>query len=210
MIEMFVIFAGYIIGSTPTGYWIGKYFYKIDITKHGSGNIGATNVYRLLGKKAGIITLCIDFLKGFLPLVLLAKFMPQPGNAIRAEIVEVTLGSTLILGHIFSVFMTFRGGKGVATSAGVFIYILPKCTLIALITWIIIVAFSRRISLGSISAAISLPITALLLKGWSYKVLPILIFCSIMSTLVICRHKQNIIRLIKGQEHKINFRYKAN
>ena len=141
----------YILGSIPTSYLMGKFIKKIDIRDFGSGNVGATNALRVLGTKIGIITLIIDIGKGILAVFIGKIIVAEPSN-----IVLIAFGLFAILGHIFTIFLKFKGGKGVATSAGVFIALSPLAVGIALIVFVLTVWISKYVSLGSILAALVL------------------------------------------------------
>lgn len=190
----------YIFGALPCGVWLGKIVKKIDIRNYGSKNSGATNAYRILGAKCGIIVLLLDILKGYIPLYLANQFGIN-GNYL------VFLGLIAIFGHTFSIFLQFKGGKGVATSLGVFTYLMPQIIGILLIVFIIIVAITRYISLGSIVCAGLLPILAyyLPIKESSSR-LSLVIVSTIIGIFVIYKHKSNIQRLMDGEENRFKFK----
>ncbi len=197
--SLIFIVVTYLIGSIPTSYIMGKLLKKIDIRKFGSGNVGATNALRVLGTKIGIITLLFDMAKGAVP-VIIAKHFGFEG------ITLVIIALATILGHIFTIFLKFKGGKGVATSAGVFGALAPIPLAIAFLTFIIIVGLTRYISLGSILAAFVLTISELIINWKSeFENLEILIFISVVAMLIIIRHKDNIKRLKNRNENKISF-----
>ena len=190
----------YFFGSIPSGVWIGKTFKGIDIRTVGSKNSGATNAYRNLGAVYGIMTLVIDALKGYLPL-LVANKMGVSDKYI------VVIGLIAILGHSFSCFLNFKGGKGVATSLGVFLFLAPKAIGIATLGFLIVVFFTRYVSLSSITAAIILPIMTMILPAkdgvdkFTLSILSVFI-----GVFVIYKHKTNITRLLNGTESKIVFK----
>jgi len=200
----FIIFPliGYLLGSVPTGYLYGKWLRGIDIRKHGSGNVGATNASRVLGKPAFVIVLAFDIVKGALP-VLIARWAQMD------ELVQVLAGLAAIIGHTFTIFLWFRGGKGVATSAGVFLALAPVNTSMALIIFFIVLAFTRYISLSSIVASIALLGSALVqfitkeMGQWTF--FAIFLAC----ILVVLRHRSNISRLKAGTEPKIGQRNRS-
>ena len=197
--SLIFIVATYLIGSIPTSYIMGKTLKGIDIRKFGSGNVGATNALRVLGTKIGIITLLFDIAKGAVPIII-AKHFGFEG------ITLVIIAFATILGHIFTIFLKFKGGKGVATSAGVFGALAPIPLAIAFLTFIIIVGLTRYISLGSILAAFVLTISELIINWKSeFENLEILIFISVVAMLIIIRHKDNIKRLKNRNENKISF-----
>ena len=179
----------YFFGAIPSGVWLGKIFKNIDVRDYGSKNSGATNSYRVLGAKLGTAVLIMDVLKGFLPLYIASKFD------------LVLIGLVAILAHTYSCFISFRGGKGVATSLGVFLFLIPVITLILLAIFMVIVYFTRYISLGSISAAFLLPIFTFFSDKGSY----LFVLSLIIGIFVIYRHKANISRLLSGTESKFKF-----
>lgn len=205
IIPLFLVLA-YLLGSIPTSYIMGKKLKNIDIRNYGSGNVGATNALRVLGTKIGIITLIIDMGKGFL-VVFLAKLLMQKFNFDNIDIALIFIGLAAIIGHIFTIFLSFKGGKGVATSAGVFIALTPIAFSIAFLCFIIIVWITKYVSLGSITAAVILSITELIINIRNYfDKLEFLIFVFIIAIFVIVRHKDNIKRLLAGNENKLNFK----
>ena len=185
------IIIGYLVGSIPFSYLTAKYLGKIDIRKFGSGNSGATNVLRTLGKKAGTVAFIGDFLKGFL-------FVTIVRLTLGIDIAVVSAAFTVI-GHCYSVFLKFRGGKGVATSGGTIFALYPLVGLILLTCLFLIIKISRMVSLGSISAAFLLPIISLLLNTDKY----FLVYSLIIGLFVIYKHKSNISRLVHGKESKL-------
>ena len=183
---------GYVFGSIPCGLWLVKAFHGIDIRNYGSGNIGTTNVFRTVGPKTAAAVLAGDMLKGIVALYIISKFSADP------VIVAVTaLGA--LLGHNYSLFLGFKGGKGVATGLGLFLYMLPWGAASGLGVWIIIVLITRYVSLGSVIAAL-----AAASAGWylNYPV-PFAVFGTLACLFVIIRHKDNIRRLLDGTESKI-------
>lgn len=183
----------YLIGAIPFAYIISKVFKNIDIRKHGSGNPGATNVYRTVSKPLGILTFICDALKGFVP-VFFVTFINPPSYLIVLLVALVT-----ILGHIYTVFLNFKGGKGVATGCGIFLAINPIATLICLAVFAIILALSKYVALASIFAAITLPIS-LFLSGATIEVV---VFSIFIAGIVVFRHRSNIKRILNGTENKI-------
>jgi acyl phosphate:glycerol-3-phosphate acyltransferase len=185
-----LLVAAYLLGSVPTGLLLGK-AYGIDVRKEGSGNIGATNLYRTVGSKVGVITLIGDCLKGLLP-VLAVKFSSLPFEY------AAWVGLAAFCGHVFPVFLKFRGGKGVATALGVFLALSPLAVAIALGVFIALMLIWRYVSLGSISAAAVMPIAVWALgEGRVMGVVTI-----IVAVIVIIRHTENIKRLAAGTENR--------
>jgi len=194
--EVISIVAAYLLGAVPFGLLIGK-LKGIDIRKHGSGNIGATNVLRVLGKPLGIFTFILDALKGFLP----AFFFPgliagTPGD----PVLSVLCGAAAILGHNFPVFLGFKGGKGIATSAGVLLGIAWQAALIGVGIWAAIFFITRYVSLASILAAAAVAASGWWLYRDSHIILPIVL--TVLGLLAILRHKANIVRLLNGTENR--------
>lgn len=196
--EIILYILAYLIGSIPTAVWIGKYFFDTDVREFGSGNAGATNTFRVLGKKAGIPVLIIDILKAF-TVVNLAYFIGEGDNTPF----RLALGIIAVLGHVFPIYVGFRGGKGIASLLGVIIAIHPEAAGLALLTFIVAFIISNYVSLGSMLAAISLPIWIIVL-GSDDKVL--LMFALCIAVLVLMSHQKNIERLIRKEENKIYLR----
>lgn len=200
MVYLTFIIVAYIFGAIPCGVWIGKKAKNIDIREYGSKNSGATNAYRILGAKYGILVLFLDALKGYIPLFL-ASLAGIDGKKL------IFLGLITILAHTYSCFINFKGGKGVATSLGVFLFLVPKVILILVVIFIIIVGTTRYISLGSVVCAGLLPILVAILpmKNGEMK-LPLFIVSFIIGIFVIYRHKNNIKKLRAGKENKFNIK----
>src|SRR3954463_4049953 len=152
-----LILTGYLFGSIPTAVWIGKFFYNIDVREYGSGNAGATNTFRVLGKKAGIPVLLIDVLKGFAAVCLayLSEYRPSSNQFINLQLV---LGIASLVGHIFPIFASFRGGKGIATLLGIILAVHPYAAFCAIAVFIITLLISSYVSLSSMTAALCFPV----------------------------------------------------
>jgi len=191
--------AFYLMGSVPTGYLMGK-FRGIDIRQHGSGNIGATNVWRVMGRGWGLAAFLCDFLKGFLLLFLVHRLEFPHDVTWPTSLLLVACGFAAILGHNYTPWLGFKGGKGVATSAGVLAALLPWSLLVVFSLWGVVVLFTRIVSIASLLAAITLPIaTAFFYPGqWIYFGLALL-----CGGLVVWRHRSNIQRLIAGTEPRM-------
>ena len=188
--EILLITAAYLLGSIPTGLLLAKAA-GVDIRSSGSGNIGATNVYRTLGRSVGVLTLVGDCLKGLLP-VLLARYLQLPDLWIAA------IGLAAFLGHVYTIFLGFKGGKGVATALGVFLGIAPLAVLGALFIFVAIVWKWRFVSLGSIVAAAVMPgLVAVVDNRPAYVLMTV-----VVAALVVWKHKENIKRLREGTESK--------
>ena len=192
-----VVLVSYLLGSFPTGYLAGK-MRGVDIRAVGSGNIGATNVFRTLGKTAGITVLAIDALKGFIA----CRFVPGLLEAAPSENMKIAAGVAAILGHNYTCWLRFKGGKGIATSAGVLLGWLPWGLAIVLGVWLVVFAISRYVSLASIVAALALPAAAWLTDG-SLRMIGI---ATLVGALAIYKHRANIRRLLDGTEHRFGTR----
>lgn len=187
-----VLLISYLLGSIPCGYLIGRK-HKVDLRRHGSGNIGATNAFRILGPEVGLLVLLCDVAKGLLP-VLIANNLFGPFYGVGA-------GLAVMAGHSWSVFLRFQGGRGVATGAGVLIALMPGVVLIAFVIWIVVVLFTGYVSLGSILASVAVPFIALILHiPWEYY-----IFAVPAPIIIVIRHLPNIRRLQAGTENRIRF-----
>ena len=200
----FIIFSisAYFFGSIPTAIWLGKAKYGIDVREHGSNNAGATNTFRVLGKKPGIVVLVIDILKGFFAVFL--PFVCGVGAWASDHLIEVQLLAAFcaVLGHVLPVFAQFRGGKGVATSLGVIIGVHPLAAGICVVVFLIVFIVSKYVSLGAMTAACSFPV----LLAFYFKVdsFWLLSFSALLSLVVVYVHKKNIGRLLRGEENKMN------
>lgn len=192
---LFVVLA-YLVGSLPASYLAGK-IAGVDLREHGSGNLGATNVYRVLGAGAAIPVLLVDIAKGFVPAAL---FPDWDGSA--AVGLAIVYGLAAIAGHVWSAFLGFRGGKGVATGAGVLFALAPLTTVVALLIWIGVVALTRYVSVGSIATATLVPLLAALLDAPG----PTVGFCAAIALFVWWTHRENLRRLRDGTEHRFGAR----
>lgn len=184
----FCIILAYLIGAIPSGLVLSRGS-GIDIRTQGSGNIGATNVARLLGKKLGALTLLCDIAKGFLPIWLAARFL-EPGPALAL------VGAASVLGHMFPVYLRFRGGKGVATALGLFLYLAPWAVVLALALFLAVVRLTGFVSAGSLAASAALPLLIPMLGGASWQV-ALALFVAVM---IWIKHRANIRRLLNGTE----------
>lgn len=194
-----LLVSAYLVGSVPTAVWWGKRFYGIDVREFGSGNAGATNTFRVLGKRAGIPVLTIDIIKGILATAL-TFVSPYAFDSNQFVNLELGLGIAALVGHIFPVFAGFRGGKGVATILGVVICLTPFTSLLVLFVFLSVLIVSKYVSLSSMIAGISFPlILNLVLKNDNATLMTFSIFVSVM---LIVTHKKNITRLWKRQESK--------
>lgn len=198
----------YFLGSVPTGFLTAKWIKKIDIRKHGSGNMGATNVFRVVGAKWGVFVMAADIFKGYLAVTALYPLFFGDLYGTSALVAKMALGFAAVAGHNWTVFLKFKGGKGVATTCGVFMAIAPLSTLCALAVWFVMVWRTKYISVASIAAAATCP-------GWIWLfyrsdiAFSILFSVSILiPVLIIYTHRPNIVRLKAGTEPKITDRSK--
>jgi acyl phosphate:glycerol-3-phosphate acyltransferase len=201
-VQAILIVSAYLLGSIPTSVWIGQMFYGVDVREHGSGNAGATNTFRVLGARAGVPVLIIDILKGFaaVKLVLLTNMDPEGHAWVNFKI---ALAIAALLGHIFPVFVGFRGGKGVATLLGGVIAIAPLSAAAGVAIFILVLASTRYVSLSSMLAGISFPFTVILF--YNSPAPSLMVFSVFVAVLLIITHKKNIQRLLKKQESRFDF-----
>jgi acyl phosphate:glycerol-3-phosphate acyltransferase len=201
MIAVLSMAAGYILGSFPTAYIAGKLIKGVDVRELGSGNVGATNVVRTVGLIPGIAVFVLDLLKGLVASTVLPLYLNgllSPGEPVNG-LVFIFAGAAAIGGHIFPVFLRFKGGKGVATTAGVMAGLAPMILAICLVIWAVVFSIWKYVSLASIAAAIALPILAVFFgKG-----IDIVVFSAVVSMLGVFSHRSNIKRLIQGTETRI-------
>ena len=202
------IIINYLIGSIPTAYIFGRLLKGIDIRQYGSGNVGATNALRVLGKGVGVTVLALDIVKGFLPLLLWGDFFAARSVIKQPEIVYIILGVSCICGHNWTIFLNFKGGKGIATTLGMLLAIAVKVSGLGLIIglvlliWVSTFIISRIVSLSSLVAAVSLPVFMIIFR----QPLTLIIASLLLSCFTIYRHKSNIQRLRQGKESAIRFR----
>jgi len=195
----------YLLGSIPTAYLFGKALKGIDIRKVGSGNVGATNALRVLGKGPGITVLLIDILKGFVAVILLAEFFINKPHLWPAQNLRIFMGLCCICGHNWTIFLQFKGGKGIATSFGVLLGLamkVPGLNIVIgfiILTWLLVFFSSRMVSLASIVAAIALPVLCVFFKQPFLLILVSLLLC----IFVIIRHKTNLARIFQGKESRL-------
>ena len=203
------IIISYLVGSVPTAYIFSRLIKGADIRKFGSGNVGATNALRLLGSGWGVTVLILDIVKGILPVVIFPGLL-NSGSLVNPDIFCIIIGISCICGHNWTIFLKFKGGKGVATTLGVLIGLSAQISglkiILALVvlTWLIIFIFSRIISLASIIAAASFPLLALLFRQSH----PVIFSGLLLAVFIILRHKPNIKRLLEGKESRLSFKKK--
>tara|TARA_Y100001968_G_scaffold171912_1_gene157317 strand:- start:290 stop:889 length:600 start_codon:yes stop_codon:yes gene_type:complete len=196
MLNLLILFLGYLFGSFPSGYLAGRIAKGVDIRSVGSGSTGATNVLRHIGKRAAITVFLIDVFKGFLS-ILVAKYF------LLNDSWQVAIGLSTLIGHIWPVWLNWRGGKAVATGLGIFLGLSWQVGLATLGVFLLMIAIFRIVSLASISASLTLPLVMFISFNNSSISLPFLMISILAMTLVIWRHRENIIRLVKGKEPKI-------
>ncbi len=196
MYSIIIVFLllSYLLGSIPFGFLVGKYLKNIDIREYGSGNIGVANIFRVLGVKCAILVLIGDCLKGFIAVYMLTLISEN-------YIVYLLAGLFAIIGHNWSIFLKFNGGKGIATTYGVIIFLNPFIAIISALIWVTIVAVFKFSALGSLTSVFSMLILAFLFKtSFEFK-----IFLIIINLLALYRHRSNIVRLIQRKENKVFF-----
>lgn len=203
MLLLTIILLGYIIGSIPTAVWVGKSFRGIDIREHGSKNAGATNTFRVLGKRFGWLVLIVDVSKGVLA-ACLPHFFTYMLEGYKDEFLILQLcGSfSAVFGHVFPIFAHFRGGKGVATSLGIVIGINPYAALVCIAIFLVVFLSSRYVSLGAIISALCFPFVSYFMIQEDARIM--IIFTVVLGVMVILAHRKNIDRLWKGEENKMN------
>ena len=194
----------YLLGSIPTGFLVAK-ARNVDIRTVGSGNIGATNAFRVLGTRFGVLVLLVDAAKGWISVAVVAPVVAQILNGAPVEYLKIAAGLSAILGHNFTCWLHFKGGKGIATTAGVLIALVPWALLIILVVWIISFLLTRYVSVGSIAASLTLPFATWFTTGHDIGLTAI---TAGMSLLAIYKHRVNIRRLRDGTENRIEFKKK--
>lgn len=202
VVNVIITIVAYLLGSIPTSVWISRAFFNIDIREYGSGNAGATNTFRVLGVKAGIIVFIVDILKGFLAVNLIhftKYYIPHSGDYIN---IQLLLGIAAMLGHIFPIYVGFKGGKGVATLFGVICAISLYPTLIMAGIFFLTLILTRYVSLSSMISGFSFPVLIIVIFKETTPTL--VIFSLIMAVLMLFTHQKNIERLLRKEEKKAN------
>ena len=193
MTAWLLLAASYLLGSIPSSYLAARWTRGIDLREHGSGNLGATNTFRVLGPRIAAPVMVFDVMKGFLPTLLFPRW---DGSAVW--IWALLYGAAAIVGHMFSIYMRFRGGKGVATAGGVFLALAPQAVLPALVVWLVMLRIWRMVSLASIGAAVTLIVALAVTEDR----MPVLVLGIVVASLVIYAHRRNIGRIIRGEEFR--------
>ena len=211
----FIILLSYLVGSIPTSIIVSKISKGIDIRNYGSGNAGGTNVMRVLGWKQGLFVIVLDIMKGVLAVIVIARL--HNGNVPFENatpfddftLVQIIAGISAVIGHIWTVFAGFKGGKGIATALGMLLMIVTVDMLVAIGVFLIVVTVSRYVSLASIIGAIAVPLTLIVRENIFHVDIPgygtLLPFIILLTLLVIFTHRKNVVRLINGNESKVNF-----
>ncbi len=206
IVNIIIIIVAYLLGSIPTSVWISRTFYNIDIRDHGSGNAGATNTFRVLGVKAGIVVFAVDILKGFAAVNLIHftyYYIPDSGDYIN---IQLLLGVAAMIGHIFPLYVGFKGGKGVATLFGVICAISFYPTLIMAGVFLVTLILTRYVSLSSMISGLSFPV--LIIVIFKETTPSLVLFSLIMAVLMLFTHQKNIERLLRKEEKKANLKIK--
>lgn len=214
-----IVILSYLVGSIPNSIIISKAVRGIDIRNHGSGNAGGTNVMRVLGWKYGLIVIFLDALKGAIAVVIISRLFygPLPFENVSPfddfTLVQIIAGMSAVIGHIWTVFAGFKGGKGIATALGMLLTLITIDMLIAVGIFALVVLISRYVSLGSIIAAISVPSTLFIRENLFHVDIPgystLLPFIIGVTALVIFTHRKNLVRIFNGNENKISFKKKT-
>lgn len=195
-----LVVLAYLLGAVPTSFWVGRAFHGIDLRTRGSGNLGATNTFRVLGWKAALPVALFDVGKGFVP----AWAFPLLDTEVTPWTWALAYGAAAIVGHVFSVWVRFRGGKGVATSAGVFLGLVPWAVLVGFVVWLGTALATRTVSLASIMAALSMPVAVWLTPhagSWE-----MVVFAAGLALFVTWAHRSNIRRILRGEEDRFGER----
>ncbi len=205
------LLAAYLFGSIPSSVWIGQAFYGIDVREYGSGNAGATNTFRVLGKKAGIAVMIIDILKGWTATNLayvIGMSVTGPVNSVQFVNYELALGITAVMGHLFPIFAGFRGGKGIATLCGMVLAVHTEAALLCVLVFLVCLLLTKYVSLSSILAGFTFPLSIIFI--FHSPVRSMILYGMCICILILVTHQKNIERLLKGKESRVSlFRKKA-
>jgi glycerol-3-phosphate acyltransferase PlsY len=200
-----ILLLSYLLGSIPTAIIVGRLKAGIDIRRHGSGNAGATNVYRVLGLGPAVIVILVDVGKGLAAVLLATRIELGPPALLSPLLLQLLAGGAAVVGHVWTVFAGFRGGKGVGTTIGALAAVAPKAVAIALVVWIVLLVTVRIMSVASLSAALTLP-----LVSWLWQTRPdgstsieLVLFTSVIALFIFFTHRSNIGRLLKGEEPRL-------
>ncbi len=200
-INILALVFAYLIGSVPTSVWLGKYYHGIDIREHGSGNAGATNTFRIFGKKLGITVLIIDILKGWIAVKLFYVLYESGQSVDELFNLKIRLGICALLGHVFPIYVGFKGGKGVATLLGIILALNHEAALISIGVFLIVFLITRYVSLSSILAGLFFPVVVMVISKTSQPAM--VVFALMISVAVVITHQKNIERLLSNKESRV-------
>jgi glycerol-3-phosphate acyltransferase PlsY len=200
-INILALVFAYLIGSIPTSVWLGKFYHGIDIRDHGSGNAGATNTFRIFGKKLGIIVLIVDILKGWIAVKLFYVLYESGQSVDELFNLKIRLGVCALLGHVFPIYVGFKGGKGVATLLGIILALNHEAALMSIAVFLIVLLVTRYVSLSSIIAGLFFPVVVMVISKTSQPAM--VVFALMISVAVIITHQKNIERLLSKKESKV-------
>ncbi|MFA5410625.1 MAG: glycerol-3-phosphate 1-O-acyltransferase PlsY [Candidatus Omnitrophota bacterium] len=209
------IATSYLLGSIPTAYIFGRLLKGVDIRKFGSGNVGATNALRLLGKRAGLAVLSLDMLKGILAVIFVADYALSKSALLSGDLLRAILGASCIFGHNWTIFLNFKGGKGVAATFGVLIGLAFKISgfniilALVILVWLITFIIIRIVSLSSLLAGIALPVFMLLFRDSRNFSNGLVFFSLLITVFIFLRHRSNLKRLLRGKEPRLSFKKPA-
>jgi acyl phosphate:glycerol-3-phosphate acyltransferase len=205
------LIAAYLFGSIPSAVWVGQAFYGIDVREYGSGNAGATNTFRVLGKKAGIIVMVMDIFKGWTAtnlVYLIGLSVTGPQFSVQFVNYQLALGITAVMGHLFPIFAGFRGGKGIATLFGMILAVHTQAALLCVLVFVVVLVLSKYVSLSSIMAGFTFPLSIIFI--FQSPIRSVVLYGMSICILILVTHQKNIERLLKGKESKVNlFRKKT-
>lgn len=199
------LIAAYLFGSIPTAVWIGQAFYGVDVREYGSGNAGATNTFRVLGKKAGIAVMILDIFKGWTATnlaYLIGLSITGPQNSVQFVNYQLALGIIAVMGHLFPVFAGFRGGKGIATLFGMILAVQSGAALLCVLVFITVLLISKYVSLSSILAGFTFPLSIIFV--FHSPIRSVILYGMSICILILVTHQKNIERLLKGKESKVS------
>lgn len=202
-INILALVFAYLIGSVPTSVWLGKYYHGIDIREHGSGNAGATNTFRIFGKKLGITVLIIDILKGWIAVKLFYVLYESGQSVDELFNLKIRLGICALLGHVFPIYVGFKGGKGVATLLGIILALNHEAALMSIGVFLIVFLITRYVSLSSILAGLFFPVVVMVISKTSQPAM--VVFALMISVAVVITHQKNIERLLSNKESRVKF-----
>ena len=200
-INILALVFAYLIGSVPTSVWLGKYYHGIDIREHGSGNAGATNTFRIFGKKLGITVLIIDILKGWIAVKLFYVLYESGQSVDELFNLKIRLGICALLGHVFPIYVGLKGGKGVATLLGIILALNHEAALMSIGVFLIVFLITRYVSLSSILAGLFFPVVVMVISKTSQPAM--VVFALMISVAVVITHQKNIERLLSNKESRV-------